>query len=30
MFGIRTASMAKMNQKDIFSKLKEGEKLFLK
>ena len=29
-FGIQTASLAKMNQKDIFSKLKEGEKLFLK
>jgi hypothetical protein len=29
-FGIRTASLAKMNQKDLFSELKEGEKLFLK
>lgn len=29
-FGIRTASLAKMNHKDTFSKLKEGEKLRLK
>lgn len=29
-FGIRTASLAKMNQKDLFSELKEGEKLYLK
>lgn len=29
-FGIRTASLAKMNHKDFFSELKEGEKLRLK
>jgi hypothetical protein len=29
-FGIRTSSLAKMNKKDIFSELKEGEKLRLK
>lgn len=29
-FGIRTASLAKMNHKDLFSELKEGEKLRLK
>lgn len=29
-FGIRTASLAKMNQKDLFSVLHEGEKLRLK
>jgi LysM repeat protein len=28
-FGIRTASLAKMNHKDLFSELKEGEKLRL-
>lgn len=29
-FGIRTSSLAKMNQKDLFSPLVEGEKLYLK
>ncbi len=29
-FGIRTESLAKMNHKDLFSELKEGEKLRLK
>ena len=29
-FGIRTASLAKMNHKDLFSELKEGEKIRLK
>ena len=29
-FGIRTASLAKMKQKDLFSVLHEGEKLRLK
>jgi spore germination protein YaaH len=29
-FGIKLASLAKMNDKDIFSRLKEGEKIKLK